>query len=558
MPSFRRFDSPVGVAEHPALMRRPSRPPLSHPSLVEEAHFIVKTLLRDDLFGDRIRLTEAESVIESSISLSFADYCGFLNKYGYVRIDQLANVIAVTDGGRAIVRAPDDADFHARLGKHFARELGTAPIARVAKEGPPPPPKASLAPPTAPVVARTFAAGLDDVIDRRYRRGAMIGEGPVGSVYEAEHIGLGRPVAIKEARSIFQFVSYLKRDEIVRRLKSSIQMQAKLDHPNILGVFDQNHEREFPYVVSELAHGGNLRRRLDAVRDGRLDVKIAIRILVQLCYALKHAHGQDILHLGIKPENVLFDRMGNAKLGDFGTSTIMDRAEGTSQIPVLVGGGTVGYMAPERLQPDADEGTVGPSADIYALGILTYQMLTGKLPGRRSPLPSQFRKSKDLPAAFDDVFDRMTRDELTERYATVDEVLVGVYKAFPSKDVATAGTIMLWAADPAPPPEPEAEAAPEPEDVVHVDTATTGAPVEAVEAVETIEAAPLDEDVQASVDEPVEAVVAELSDGASQPPRKRRRKKNGRSEPAGSEAITGEVDVSAFQDGETDEASSPS
>lgn len=442
-------------------MRRPGTP-LTHEVLVEEARFILRTLQRDDLFGDRVRLTEAERVIDSSISLSFADYCGFLNKYGYVRIDQLANLIEVTEGGALVAQDVDDAEFHARLSRHFQRELGTQPVLRPlphapGREGPAteqaPPPQRSQRP--QPSTGTQTVAG-EEVLDRRYRRGEAIGAGTIGTVYRGQHVSLGRRMAIKEARSIFQFASYLRRDEIVRRIRTTVEQHAGLVHPNIIQIMDQNPEREYPYFVMELATGGNLRQRLVAEADGVLSLSLAVRILTQICYALNYAHKQGILHLGLKPENVLFDHLGNVKLSDFGFARVTERTDESGQTPVLVGGGTVGYMAPERLQPNANETSLHPAADIYALGMLFYEMLTGKLPGRRSPLPSQARK--EVPAAFDDVFDRMTRDELGERYKNVDEVLDGLYKAFPSKEVFTPGTILLWAEDPKPLPKaPEAE-----------------------------------------------------------------------------------------------------
>jgi serine/threonine protein kinase len=467
-------------------MRRPGVQ-LSLEVLVEESRFILRTLLRDDLFGKRVRLTEAERVLDSSISLTFADYCGFLNKFGYVRIDQLANVIEVTEGGAAIAQSGDDPEFQARLSRHFARELGTTQVKRPV----PPVPSAPAAEPTmtvrprsiAPEAPAPVAAPGEEIIDRRYRRGTTLGAGPIGQVFEGEHIGLGRPVVIKEARAIFQFVSYLKRDEIVRRLKSAVQAQASLIHPGIAQVLDQNHEREFPYFVLEHAGGGNLRRRMAAAGDGRMSVTLAVRVLLQVLYALRHAHQRGVPHLGLKPENVLFDSLGNVKLTDFGLARAMDRDDEatTSQIPVLVGSGTVGYFAPERLQPAASQ-PAGPQADIYSVGILCYEMLTGKLPGRRSPLPSQARK--DVPAAFDDVFDKMTRDDLSERYRNVDEVLAGVYKAFGQKEVFTEGTILLWAADPAPPP--DIDEAPEPEEVVVAEQASAPAVVRADAAADPI------------------------------------------------------------------------
>ena len=434
-------------------MRRPRH--VSHDTLVEEARFVLKTLLRHDLFGDRVRLTEAESIIGKSIGLAFADYCSFLSKYGYINIESMKNdplkkVVDVTEIGNIVAKNGEDPEFAARIGRHFARELGTASTPRTPGKEPPPPPPATELPPAR--ASRTVTP-IDEVIDRRYRRGEVLGAGPVGEVARGDHIGLGRAVAIKEARSIFGFVSYLKRDEIVRRLRAAVQSYAKLSHPGIIQVLDQNHEREFPYVVTELAPGGNLRQRMETAEGQRLSVSVAVRILLQVAYALEHAHAQGVLHLGIKPENVLFDEQGNAKLSDFGFSTIMDRQQSASQIPVLVGSGTVPYMAPERLQPDSDGQPLSPSTDIYALGILTYQMLTGKLPGRRSPMPS--KACKNLPAAFDDVFDKMTTDEVSDRYASMSEVLTALYAAFAAKEVFAAGTILIWASDPCPPPLPE-------------------------------------------------------------------------------------------------------
>jgi serine/threonine protein kinase len=427
-------------------MRRPGIQ-LTHEVLVEEARFILRTLQREDLFGERVRLTEAERVLDTSISLGFADYCGFLNKYGYVRIDHLANLIEVTEGGAQVAQDLDDAEFHARLSRHFAKELSTGPSVR------PLPgriePAASLRP-TSPPSPERGPMG-DDVLDRRYRRAEVIGSGTIGTVYRGQHVSLGRRMAIKEARSIFQFASYLRRDEIVRRLRTTIETHATLVHPNVVQIIDQNPEREFPYFVMELAEGGNLRQRMAAASEGRLDLPIAIRVLLQISHAMKHAHGRGVFHLGLKPENVLFDGLGNVKLSDFGFTRITERTDDAANTPVLVGGGTVGYMAPERLQ-SSGEGQITASSDIYALGVLFYEMITGKLPGRRSPLPSQARK--DVPTAFDDVFDKMTRDELSERYSKIDDVLEGIYRAFPSKEVFSQGTILLWAEDPHPLPKP--------------------------------------------------------------------------------------------------------
>ena len=454
-------------------MRRPGSQ-LTHDVLVEEARFILRTLQRADLFGDRVRLTEAERVLDTSISLTFADYCAFLNKYGYIRLDQLANIIEVTEGGAHVAQNLSDPEFHSRLSRHFAKELQGA-VTTVSPE-PTAPPKletAAAAPPTRTVRPTPMT---DDVLDRRYRKGEILGQGTLGTVYTSSHVNLGRPLAIKEARAVFQFASYLRRDEIVRRIRRTVEVQAGLSHPGIVQVVDQNTEREFPYFVTELGIGGNLRDRLAASEDGYLDLPVAVRVLVQVCYALQYAHEQGILHTGLKPENVVFDAQGNAKLTDFGVARITDRPDEAVPSHILVGGGMVGYMAPELLQPGSSQPrALSASADIYSLGMLFYEMITGKLPGRRSPLPSEARE--DVPTAFDEVFDGMTRDELEDRYANVQDVLDGIYRAFPSDEVFTAGTILMWASDPNPLPEPEV--LPDADDI------------EVVDAVEVEDEAPL-------------------------------------------------------------------
>ncbi|MBI4822577.1 MAG: serine/threonine protein kinase [Deltaproteobacteria bacterium] len=417
--------------------------------LVEESRFILQKLLRDDLFGSRVRYSEAERVLGSAaLSVSFGDYVSFLGKFGYVRVDPAANVVEVSDAGRAVAARGEDPEFVLRVTRHFARELGTEMIRQSDR------PVASQTSRIERPQVRAPEPQQEEVIDRRYRRTTLIGSGPVGSVHEAVHLGLGRTMAVKEAKGVFQAASYLKRDEIVRRLKAVVQKNASLIHPNIVQVFDQNHEREHPYLVMEHAACGNLRQRLSAHPEHRVELKLAVRVLLQLCHAVRFAHSRAVLHLGLKPENILFDHLGNVKVSDFGFFGVFERGEEAGSGPILVSSGTVGYLAPERLQPDATTRDLGAAADIYSIGILTYEMLTGRLPGRRSPLPSQARK--EVPAAFDDVFDRMTRDSLDERYRTVDEVLQGIHRAFPQKDVFAEGTILLWADNPEPRKEPEA------------------------------------------------------------------------------------------------------
>ena len=434
---------------------------LTHEKLVEEARFVLRNLQRNDVFGERVLLSEAERVLDPTLSFGFAEFVGFLTKYGYLRLDPESRTVAVTTGGMEVADA-EDAEFHARLARHFGHEL-TTPSGRPRVES------GSSTFDSAPTTASRRPMGpdgapLDEVLDRRYRRGPLLGRGTLGTVHRGAHVSLGRAIAIKEASTVFQFASYLRRDEIVRRVRSTVEAHARLAHPHIIQVLDQNPEREHPYFVMEFAAGGSLRRRLQDAETGQVEPQVAVRVLTQIAYALRYAHEHGVLHLGLKPENVLFDGLGNVRLADFGMARVLDHPEGSGPAPVLVGGNSIGYLSPERLQPGG-AGQLGPAADVYALGIVFYEMITGRLPGRRSPLPSAAREG--LPETFDEVFDRMTRDALSERYATVDEVLDGVYEAFGSELVYEKGTILAWAEDPHPLPEVEADLGTEPLDPEH-------------------------------------------------------------------------------------------
>ncbi len=138
---------------------------------------------------------------------------------------------------------------------------------------------------------------------------------------------------------------------------------------------------------------------------------------MQTLHALRAAHRERVFHRGLKPENMLIDSYGNLKLSDFGFARIVERDASVIR-QVYVGMGAVAYMAPELF---GDPTSAGPQADIYALGIIFYELLAGRLPGRRSPMPSDI--DPKLPRGLDDVFDAMTRDSRSERYPSVDDIL---------------------------------------------------------------------------------------------------------------------------------------
>ena len=202
----------------------------------------------------------------------------------------------------------------------------------------------------------------------------VIARGAYGIVYRAEHIHLGYSVAIKFIHA------YLNTQQQQASFRQEAQMLVKLRHPNIVRLHDFGiSDEESPYLVSEYASGGSLRDYL-ALQDAQpLPLRNARHILAQVGQALMYIHSQGIIHCDLKPENILFDGDGKAFLADFGIArvkrTMNTRGEGSAAS--LVGLGTPAYMAPEQFQ---SKGEPQPQSDQYALGCITYELLTGQLP----------------------------------------------------------------------------------------------------------------------------------------------------------------------------------
>lgn len=257
-----------------------------------------------------------------------------------------------------------------------------------------------------------------------FERLEEVGSGGMGTVYKARQVKLDRVVALKEIKEIFDVFAGVQRSDIIARFTQIVQTQSRLIHPNIIQTIDLDTDARFPFVVMQLAPNGNLRRLIDM--DGRPPLQIALKYFLQILHALSSAHDANVTHGGIKPENVVLDSAGNALLTDFGISQVVE-LDGSRANQVYVGVGTVAYMSPEQFR---DPNASSVKSDIYSLGIMLYEMLTGKVPGRRSPMPSSFYP--DIPRKLDDIFDRMSMDDQQDRYNNIDEILADLYSA---KDV---------------------------------------------------------------------------------------------------------------------------
>ncbi|MCU0962176.1 MAG: serine/threonine protein kinase, partial [Pirellulaceae bacterium] len=241
----------------------------------------------------------------------------------------------------------------------------------------------------------------------------LIGQGGMGAVYRARQRSLDRVVALKILHA------EVSRDPaFAERFAREAQALARLTHPNIVMVFDFGESHGLYYFLMEYVDGFNLRATL---QSGRLSPHEALAIVPQVCEALQYAHDQGIVHRDIKPENVLLDRRGRVKIADFGLAKLLGRPggrlslTGTGQVM-----GTPHYMAPEQWEKPM---SVDHRADIYSLGVVFYELLTGELPLGRFAPPSE---KADVSADLDHVVLRTLEKEPDRRYQHAREVKTAV------------------------------------------------------------------------------------------------------------------------------------
>ena len=208
---------------------------------------------------------------------------------------------------------------------------------------------------------------------------SLIGQGGMGSVYKVRQPNLDRIVALK------LLAPALSRDPaFAERFAREARVLGKLNHPNIVSVYEHGESGGFYYLIMEYVDGVNLRQ---AMRAGRFTPEQALAIVPGICDALQAAHAQGIWHRDIKPENILLDQRGGVKIADFGIARLV--GDQTRNFTLTATGNALGsaaYMAPEQHESPH---TVDHRADIYSLGVVIYEMLTGELPLGRFPAPSQ-------------------------------------------------------------------------------------------------------------------------------------------------------------------------
>ncbi len=243
---------------------------------------------------------------------------------------------------------------------------------------------------------------LGDVI-LGYRLQEVIGSGGMSVVFRATQESLNRDVAFKVMRK-----DLAADPEFAERFRTEARALAELSHPNIVAVFDQGELDGCYFLIMEFIDGVSLR---DVMEDHRLSPEEALKIVPDLCSALEYAHSKDIIHRDIKPENILLDRKGIPRIADFGLVRIVgESAPATRLTKTQAVLGTYDYMAPEQREGSRD---VDHRADIYSLGVVLYEMLTGELPIARFPKPSE---RADLNHGIDEVVLKVLEKDRERRY----------------------------------------------------------------------------------------------------------------------------------------------
>jgi serine/threonine protein kinase len=259
------------------------------------------------------------------------------------------------------------------------------------------------------------------VLAGRYEILTVLGTGGMGAVYRAQDRELDREVALKVIRP-----ELARNAAIVDRFKQEIRLSHKVTHRNVVRMYDLSEDLGMRFVTMEMVAGRDLRSVIE--EHGKLPADEAVDILQQICNALEAAHSQGILHRDLKPQNVMREGSGRVVVMDFGLARTIE-GDGMTQSGALVG--TMEYMSPEQaLGKDLDQ-----RSDIFAVGLIGYEMLTGLMPFKaESAIASLLKRTRDkaapviqlddtIPGALSDIIGKCLEVDVEQRYKSVGEVL---------------------------------------------------------------------------------------------------------------------------------------
>ncbi len=257
------------------------------------------------------------------------------------------------------------------------------------------------------------AVGRFEIVER-----APGGRGSQAAIYRARDPELGREVAVKVLGNRFDsfassLLSVLVGERDMEEIRREAELLASLDHPNILSLLEAGEDPVHgPYAVMEWIPGGDLKARIEGADGGRLPLEEALGIAGDILAALEAAHGAGVIHLDIKPGNILLGGRGETRLADFGIA-----GDGADD-EVLPGRGTLGYMAPEQDDPQ-QASRVGPATDIYGMGVVLFEMLAG-----RQPAPGEDVRElrPEVPASVAEALARALQPDPADRFSSAREM----------------------------------------------------------------------------------------------------------------------------------------
>ena len=298
---------------------------------------------------------------------------------------------------------------------------------------------------------------MQHLVDNRYRVTKPLGSGGMAEVYLAHDDVLDRDVALKVMSG-----RYASDEEFVERFKREAQSAAALSHPNIVSIFDRGESEDGTYYIAmEYLSGGTLKDRI--LTRGALPARTSAAVALQIAEALKAAHERGVIHRDIKPHNILITDSGDVKVTDFGIARAASSSTMTKTGSIL---GTAHYISPEQAMGEP----VGPSSDLYSLGVVLYEMLTGELPyDADTPLGiamkhvnGHLRQPKEIDPSIPDGINaitcRLLAKEPLDRYATDDELIEDLERVVAGLEPTGATTELMTKAMPvtptrvAPPP----------------------------------------------------------------------------------------------------------
>jgi serine/threonine protein kinase/Tol biopolymer transport system component len=262
----------------------------------------------------------------------------------------------------------------------------------------------------------------------RYHILEPLGEGGMASVYKAYDTRLERDVAVKIIRTDMFIPATLQ--QVLKRFEREAKSLAKLSHPNIVSIIDYGEHDGIPFLVMEYLPGGTLKDRLV---DQRMAWQESFHLLLPVARALQFSHQQGIIHRDVKPSNILITLSGEPMLSDFGIAKILESGRSTGLTGTGVGIGTPEYMAPEQWV-----GNTGPQTDIYSLGVVLYEMVTGRKPyvadtptaillkQASDPLPRPRQFTPELPASVEKILLKALAKKPENRYQTMEEFITSM------------------------------------------------------------------------------------------------------------------------------------